>query len=102
MRISDWSSDVCSSDLKAGHQDPFREVHDLPPRGERQPGAEAVHDVAHRHPNRLAGEHADAESPVYAPAEGESDGADPARQPRHELQDDLLVEEKILSEGDGD
>src|SRR3546814_9236185 len=76
MRISDWSSDVCSSDL-------------------------AVHDVAHRHPNRLAGEHADDESPVVAPDEGESDGADHARQARHELEDELLVEGKILSEGDG-
>src|SRR3546814_17610015 len=79
MRISDWSADVCSSDL----------------------GAEAVHDVAHRHPNRLAGEHADDESPVVAPDEGESDGADHARQARHELEAELIVEGKILSEGDG-
>src|SRR3546814_3237535 len=33
MRISDWSSDVCSSDLTLGKQEPLRR---LPPIGERR------------------------------------------------------------------
>src|SRR3546814_2434331 len=70
MRISDWSSDVCSSDLDredaCGDHDRFRARDRLRADGDRdrnrRRSAEAARDYRHRRPHR--GDHPDASRPA--------------------------------------
>src|SRR3546814_2536394 len=60
MRISDWSSDVCSSDLLFRIPNPQPSSSKIPPRrqqqvAEQQPGNQREQDIDHRQRRLLAG-----------------------------------------------
>src|SRR3546814_4725184 len=67
MRISDWSSDVCSSDLHAnGKQqaDSLATINEPPQNTNQQPHGEAAQQVGRKGAPRIAGTHCMSHQPA--------------------------------------
>src|SRR3546814_4744636 len=115
MRISDWSSDVCSSDLQPAraapdllqrpsqrHAPAHRPARGrrLEPREQRDPDAEGIEDLHRRHPGAVAGGAARQGAAPQARARPGPDrhrlpaadgGARQQREPRHRNLGDLAL-----------